>query len=281
MWSGLHPGQVLLAFDTASVSGGVFEGPKIRSFAHVPLTAGALVASSFEANLVRADEVLAALRAVAERLEGAKGRVRVLLPSGVARIMLLDGAPRGVDARDLARFRLAKLLPYAEAEAVVDAVKVGRNQFLGAGVRKSIVEGYEAVLSRAGILKDRIDLAPVAALSGLLARAAGAGPCADLILGDAAASCAVSGSGRLLAFRTRLRERSADEPERLAREVERTAQLGGAGTLRRIRVVGPGATHLVGAFLRRGLPAEPGWEAARTPLPLESSEIPWLGAAVA
>jgi hypothetical protein len=275
------PRQFVLALDASSVSGGVARGQTLESVTVVPLSPGALLVSALEPNVLRREEVTEAVKAVGRSLGFAAHGVRVLLPSGVARIMLLKGGASGVDVRDLARFRLARSLPYPEGEALVDVVRVSREGHLGVAIRRGIVESYEAVLVGAGIRKESLDLTPVAALVGLEALSPKVGTC-SLVLGDTAATWAFRGRDGLLALRSRLRDTGEGEPSRLAEELERTRLVSAGGlTVRLIRVVGPGSAEVIASFLRLGLSAEPGWTMRGVSVAKEGNEIPWLGAAVA
>src|SRR5436309_14537036 len=185
--------RVLIAIDARSVAGAAVSGgasaPRIRSFAQASLPAGALVPGPFDSNLARPSEVQTALREVAAQLEGGAGPVVLILPDGVARTTLLE-VPSGVEAREFARYRIAGGLPYAAAEALVDVLPVPTGRVLAAAVRRSLVEGYEAAAAAAGLDVERLDLAPLAALSALAREPRGAATSVDVILGDRALSLA-------------------------------------------------------------------------------------------
>jgi hypothetical protein len=275
--------RVVVAVDASGVSGAAVSGapgaPRIRSFAHAPLEPGALVPGALDANVVRPAEVQQALAEVAGAIEGGRGPVALILPGGVARTMLLD-VPSGVTRREFARFRITPGLPYAAEEAVVDTLPVVGGRLLAAAVRRAVIEGYEAVAGAAGLDVDRLDLAPLAALSALAREPRGTAASIDVILGDRALSLAAWHGGVLRVFRTRLRDAGPREPLWLAREVERTAAVAGNGGPPRIRAVGPGATLLLRAWQEQGRATEPGWR-AEGPLPVEAAELAWLGAALA
>jgi hypothetical protein len=279
--SPLGPKRLVVAFDRSSVAGGLVQGKKLRALSVVRLSPGALEPSALEPSLGRPDEVLDALRSVAATLRATSIAARALLPGGVARIVLMDPPGAGVDPLEFARFRLGKGLPYPEGEAVVDRVALRAGRSLGVAIRRAIVESYEALLARAGLVQERIDLTPVAALLGLEAGRP-KGDAALVILGDGAATWAVTGQGGLRALRCRLRDPGPNEGARLADELERTGKaLEGGLAVRRIRVVGPGASGLIATLLARGLPAEPGWTMPTVSTPVEPNELPWLGAALA
>ena len=274
--------RVFVALDATSVSGASVSGgmgaPRIRSFAHAPLSDGALVPGPVEPNVVRREEVQAALAAVARELEVGRAPVSLILPVGVSRTVLLE-APAGVAPRDFARYRLAAGLPYAPEEALVDVLPVAGG-LLAAAVRKSVIEGYEAAAEASGLELERLDLTPLAALSALAAEARGTATSVDVVLGDRAVALAAWHGGLLRAFRSRLRAPGPLEPDWLAREVDRTAALAGNGGPPRVRVVGSGAIAVLRAWHESGRSVEPGWRAEGA-LPVDAAELAWLGAALA
>jgi hypothetical protein len=275
--------RVLVAIDATGVAGAAVSGgpggPRIRSYARATLAAGALVPGPIDANVVRPAEVQRALGEVAAGLEGGRGPVSLILPGGVARTALLEVAA-GVTAREFARFRITPGLPYPPDEALVDVLPLDGGRILAAAVRRSVVEGYEAVAGAAGLDVERLDLAPLAALSALAREPHGTAVSVDVILGDHALSLAAWQGGALHLFRTRLRESGPREPQWLGREVDRTAVLAGNGSAPRIRAVGPGAVELLRVWSDEGRTGEPGWRAEGA-LPVAAAELAWLGAALA
>ncbi|HEY8150870.1 MAG TPA: hypothetical protein VIK51_18330 [Vicinamibacteria bacterium] len=275
--------RVLVAIDATGVAGASVSGgpgaPRIRSFARAPLSPGALVPGPFDPNVVGGPEVQRALGEVAAGVEGGRGPVALILPEGVARTVLLD-VPAGVTAREFARYRITAGLPYPPDEALVDVLPLGGGRVLAAAVRRRVIEGYEAVARAAGLDIERLDLAPLAALSALAREPRGTAVSVDVILGDRALSLAAWQGGVLHAFRTRRRESGPHEPLWLGREVDRTAVLAGNGSAPRIRAVGPGAVALLRAWGDEGRAGEPGWRAEGA-LPVEATELAWLGAGLA
>jgi len=275
--------RVLVAIDATGVAGAAVSGgpggARIRSYARATLAAGALVPGPVDANVVRAAEVQRAFAEVAGGLDGGRGPVSLILPGGVARTALLEVAA-GVTAREFARYRITPGLPYPPDEALVDVLPVDGGRVLAAAVRRSVVEGYEAAAAAAGLDVERLDLAPLAALSALAREPRGTAVSVDVILGDHALSLAAWQGGVLHLFRTRLRESGPREPQWLGREVDRTAVLAGNGSAPRIRAVGPGAVELLRAWSDEGRAGEPGWRAEGA-LPVAAAELAWLGAALA
>jgi hypothetical protein len=275
--------RVLMAIDASGVAGAAVSGgpgtPRIRSFARATLKEGALLPGPLDGNVLHAAEVQQALAEVAAGIEGGRGPVALILPDGVARTVLLD-VPAGVAARDFARYRITPGLPYSPDEALVDVLPLEGGRVLAAAVRRSIIEGYEAAARAAGLDVDRLDLAPLAALSALAREPRGTVASVDVILGDRALSLAAWHGGTLRVFRNRLREPGPGEARWLTQEVDRTAVQAGNGGPPRLRAVGPGATALLRAWEGEGRTAEAGWS-AEGPLPVEATELAWLGAALA
>jgi len=241
------PGPPLVvAFDASAVSGAVFSRgllrARLRAFARVELPRGALVPTPTGPSLPSPGEVADALLALRERLGPGAARATLLLPDGVGRFGLFE-APSGTDLREFVRFRLAPSLPYPPAEAVVDALRVGRGRVLGAAVRRSVVAEYEQAAKAAGFEQERVDLAPLVALTGLLRRGTGV----HVILGDAASSLAAFDGPRLAAFRSRRRDPGPGEAGRLREEARRTLRLAGTpdGNGFPLTFLGPGADALV------------------------------------
>ncbi len=275
--------RLFVALDAGSVSGGAVAwsagGFRLASHARVPLAEGALAPSPFAPNLARPAEVAEALRGLARTLRIGASPVCLLLPDGIARLALLD-VPADVTPQQYARFRIVPGLPYPAEEAVIDVLPLADSRAVVAAVRRGVVEGYEAVAAEAGLAQDRLDLTPLAAVSGLLRDPGDArGLTVDVILGDAAFCLAAHDGGTLRALRNRRRDPGLDEPRHLAEEVQRTAFLTGDGAAPRVRVVGAGAGDLLASWRRSGSAAEPGWRSADPAAGAETSELAWLGGA--
>ena len=272
----------MVALDAGSVSGGAATrgggGLHLAAHARLPLAAGALVPSPVAPNVVRRGEVAASLRELARALGIGGSPVCLLLPDGIARLALVD-VPADVTAREYARFRIASGLPYPPEEAVIDVLALDASRAVVAVVRRSVIEGYEALAEEAGLAQDRLDLTPLAALSGLLREPGGPGLTVDVILGDAAFCLAAHEGGAVKVLRNRRRDPGGDEPRRLVEEVQRTSVLAGDGNGPRIRVVGSGAQDLLASWRAAGTSAEAGWHAEGAGPAVEASELAWLGAA--
>lgn len=275
--------RLVIALDAGSVQGARLasgiRGRELRGLARRTLASGALSPAALERNVLRAEEVREAMRAVATEL-GAIDRPTILvLPDGVARSLVID-VPAGTDAREYARFRLSGQLPYPASEASVEVMSVGGRRFLAAAVRRDIVAEYEELATASGLHQERLDWAPMAAL-GELRRRGGIEPRIEVVLGEAAFSMALVANGTTVVFRGRRRDPGPDEAERLSLELAHTAQLGGAGeTATSVRVVGPGAHRLADAWHAQGVAVQFGWGEVRHVPVREAGEMSWLGAAL-
>jgi type IV pilus assembly protein PilM len=123
------------------------------------LPAGAVVPSAVEPNVVRAEPVRAALRAVLGRA-GARGEsVALLIPDPAVRVFVLsfEKFPRRADeAAPLLRWRLKKSVPFDVEEAMVSwmqqpAAKSGV-EVLVALARTRILQQYEELAEAAGVV---------------------------------------------------------------------------------------------------------------------------------
>jgi hypothetical protein len=254
---------------TAAAIGEGFGGRRARSFARVPLDPGALVPSPSGSSVARKDEVRAALGRALEGL--GRGRVTLVLPDGLARIALLD-LPRSAEPRDYVLFRLAASLPWPASETIVEAMPAGSGRVVGAAVRRSTVAELEEAAAAAGFEIDRVHMAPLLALEGLVR--SGADDVVHAVLGDVALCLATFHEGRLVGLRSRRRDRSSGEASRLLEDLARTAASAGngKGSLRLV-LSGADATRLRreagGELAERGLAGPAEWEGA--------AEAAWLG----
>jgi hypothetical protein len=265
--------RLYLALDASAVAaatlGEGLGGRRARGFARVPLDPGALAPSPTGPSFARGDEVRGAVRRALEGLGG--GRVTLVLPDGLARIVLFD-LPRGAEPRDYVRFRLAASLPWPASETIVDSLPAAHGRVVGAAVRRSTVAEYEEVAVATGLEVERVHLAPLLALEGLVR--AGAREAVHVVLGDVALCLATFHEGALVALRNRRRDRSSGEGSRLREELGRTAALAGNGTgPARLVVSGADAERLRreigGGPFERGLEGPGEWD--------DSVEAAWLG----
>ena len=270
----------MVAFDVGRVWGvlvrrGLAQA-RLVGAARETLPPGALKPSPHERNLLRPAEVRDAVHAVCAQLGLAEGqRADLILPAGIARPVLFD-PPAGDTTPDSLRFRLANALPYAASEAVVGTIPVPPGRVLAAAARRSVVAEYEAIVEAAGCKPRRVELAPLVAFAGLLARPLPA-RALDVVLGEAAVSLARWEHTGLATFRTRLRTVSRDDLAWLAAEIERAAQTDGQTSFAAVRLSGAGACALADHARANGREALLAWDLAQPPSGMEPAEIAWLG----
>ncbi len=272
-----------MAFDAASLSGGSLTrglgGARLASAARLELARGALVPSPTDVNVLDPEAVRATLNRLLDSIGGSRTGATLVLPDGTGRGVVFE-ATSGIAPVEQARFRLSTSLPYPAADALVDVRSLGHGRFLGIAIRRRVVEGYESVAEAAGLTVERVDLASMAALEGLLRLPGRADSTVDVILGDTALSLAAHIGGSLRVFRSRLRVAGLDETERVAAEVLRTATLAGDGASPHVRVVGPGASAMARPLSGGGARAVRGGGAAGVGLPVEAAGIPGVGLAL-
>jgi hypothetical protein len=265
--------RLYLALDASAVAAAALaeglRGRRARGFARVPLDPGALVPSPSGPSFARGDEVRAAIRRALEGVGG--GRVTLVLPDGLARIALFE-LPRGAEPRDYVRFRMAGSLPWPASEAIVDALRAPHGHVVGAALRRSTVAEYEEAAAAAGLEIERVHLAPLLALEGLLR--SGAHDAAHVVLGDVALCLATFHGGVLVSLRNRRRDSSSGEATRLCEEARRAVALAGNGASpARLVVSGADATRMRrevgGDATERGIEGPGEW--------VDAVEAAWLG----
>ena len=220
--------RTYLAVDASSVTAAEVvesvKGLRLRTLAHQPLPAGAVTPGATGPNLADPESVRAAAAKVLDGL--GRGRVTLVLPDGVARLVLVE-PPRGVLASECVRYRLASSLPWPADEGVFDALDAGSGRVVGAAVRRATVAEYEQAASAAGARVEEVHLAPLVALAGLLReRHADA---VHALLGDVAMCLVLVREGEIRALRNRRRDRSQGEAARLREELVRLAPLAANG----------------------------------------------------
>jgi len=270
LYVGLDAGSVVVA--TLS------RGPgrrRVETFGRRPLAAGTLVPSPAGHNVMRRDEVRETLAGLLTQFAPGRGRATVVLPDGVARLTLTQ-PPAGSEPRDYLRFQMASSLPWPASEAIVDLLPVGGGRVVGAAVRRATVTEYEQLAAYSGLTVERVHLAPLLALEGLLARGGGHTG-VHAILGDVALCLAVVHDGQLVALRSRRRDVSNGEGARLLTEAARVAREAVNGVdPSLLAVAGVGAGRLRDEL---GL-ASPGSPTGSRQWP-ETEEVAWLGGALA
>jgi type IV pilus assembly protein PilM len=138
--------------------------PALRAFASEPLPAGAIEPSLTRPNILAPEPVALALRRVLDKVGPGEHRISLLIPDDVARVALLSFAtlPRTRrEIHDLARFRMAKSLPFKPEEALLDVNVLSGGPAVPAGpggasvlavfVHRAVVEQYEALVKGCGL----------------------------------------------------------------------------------------------------------------------------------
>jgi hypothetical protein len=249
--------RVWLAFEPTGVCAvrmaSSWRSARVQAFRRVALPAGALEPSTAGPVLIDVEVVRAAAATALAEIGATDGRLRVLVPDGLARLVLLEVPPAGVAEAEFARFRLGPGLQFPVSEAIVGVLRLPQRRSIAAALRRSAVEAFESLVRGIGAEPAGVHLASLAALAALLASAPPNGVAA--LLGETTLTLAAFKSGRLVTLRQRLRD-AGDEPARLVAEVGRTATLAGleAGVL--ITLAGRGARLLHHALVILGHPAQ-------------------------
>jgi hypothetical protein len=269
--------RLYLALDASAVTAvalaeGV-RGRQLRQLAREPLAPGELAPGASGRNLHDTEAVRAALRRALASV--GRGRVTLVLPDGVARLALVE-TPASVDTREYVRYRLASSLPWSAAEAMVETLAAGPGRVVGAAVHRATVAEYEQAATAAGVEVERVYLAPLLALAGLLGPRRQDG--VHALVGDVAVCLATLRGGVVLALRSRRRDRSVGEAFRLRDEMQRlsAAAVNGHEPLGWI-VTGSDGARLRGEL---GLGREAHGTLPRGVSP-EEAEAGWLGGLLA
>lgn len=213
-------------------------GPRLERFAFERLTAGASLRGGLKDGLLAAHESVT--RLVRDLRAPTRGAT-LLLPLGACFPSIVDiSALRAsrtteVEEEDLIRFRLAPLLPFPIAQAVVRSETPpahGKGSVLAQATPLSVIAESEKAMSAFGFSRFQISSALSAALRGLSPHPA----IVDLVLGDSACAVAVRNlQGAIEAIHLRLLiegddrgQRSLDEARRAGPEVSEIRVLGEA-----------------------------------------------------
>lgn len=216
------------------------EGGRLRlaAAASLELSPGTLALSMTQPNVVDGPAFQKALATVLERAGALKeGAVGLVLPDPVARIALLAPSEVGSrrDARDMARFRLRKALPFDVRDARIGVLLprgIPGGQALVGAIYGPVLRGYEEALAALGLETGLVEVTGLA----LTAAVGPEGEAGDRLLvnwDEGYLSLLLTRNGWPILHRT-LGGESASAPESVAREVANTVlyyreRLGGAG----------------------------------------------------
>lgn len=221
--------KTLVAVDTRSAAVAVFKdslrGPRLERFASERFASKARMESLFSDVLSDSRD---ALERLGRELNAPSDDLTLILPLGAAFPAILDAAAlkRGgvadVGEDEMARFRLAPLLPFSVALADVQTERCdgGRGGILAQAVLKTLVNEGRAVLSSLGYRRVRVTSALSCALRGLEPNPRAV----DLIYGDSACAIAVRGArGFVESVHLRLLLEGEDREQRALDEAFRAA----------------------------------------------------------
>ena len=273
----LNGARLWLSLDSRSacalrVRGG-FRGVRLEAFERAPLSPAALVPSPAGPALQAAEAVRqAAARALAGVSARPGERASLLLPDGLARLVLLDVPPR-IEPAQFARFRLGPQLPFAPTEAVFGCLALAGGKHAAAGLRRGLVESYEGLARSVGLSPAGAFLASLAALEA--SRRHGWREALAVLLGDTTVLLVALRSGRVASLRHLLRAETG-EPERLQAEGQRSLTEARLPRETAWWVAGQGARAVAHALAVAGQPARlvgPGLAGA----PEAAEDLAWLG----
>ncbi len=179
-WLASPPPDAALELAPDSVSGAVVSArgsdATVQSFAFEPLPAGALVPSLTGQNLVDRAAVVAAIKAVMDRI-GRPKKVALVVPDLVTRVSLVrfDQLPASREDLDqLIRWQVKKSAPFPIEEASLtwtpgsQAID-GGHEFVVAVARQDVIREYESACESAGLHAGLVDLSTFSVVNCFLA----------------------------------------------------------------------------------------------------------------
>ena len=179
-WLASPPPDAALELAPDSVSGAVVSArgseTTVQSFAFEPLPAGALVPSLTGQNLVDRAAVVAAIKAVIDRI-GRPKKVALVVPDLATRVSLVrfDQLPASRDDLDqLIRWQVKKSAPFPIEEASLtwtpgsQAID-GAHEFVVALARRDVIREYESACEGAGLHAGLVDLSTFSVVNCFLA----------------------------------------------------------------------------------------------------------------
>lgn len=220
-----------------AVAGGGAE-VRLGAWAVERLSEGAVVPSLTAANLVRPQEVAAAIASALSRLAQRVRRVALVVPDAAAKVSFVrfkDVPSRAADLDELVKFQIRKAAPFRVEDSQVSYAAGDRSadgqEFVVVQARRDIVTEYEQACQSAGAVAGVVDLSTFG-LAQCALRTTG-GLAGDWLLIHASADGAT-----IAIFRGRhpvfFRRRGADGDAHLGELVHQTAmyyqdRLGGGG----------------------------------------------------
>jgi len=179
-WLASPPPDAALELAPESVSGAVVSArgseATVQSFAFEPLPAGALVSSLTAQNLVDRAAVVAAIKAVVDRI-GRPKKVALVVPDLATRVSLVrfDQMPSSREDLDqLIRWQVKKSAPFPIEEASLtwtpgsQAID-GGHEFVVALARRDVIREYESACESAGLHAGLVDLSTFSVVNCYLA----------------------------------------------------------------------------------------------------------------
>jgi type IV pilus assembly protein PilM len=214
-WLASPPPDAALELAPDSVSGAVVSArgseTTVQSFAFEPLPAGALVPSLTGQNLVDRAAVVAAIKAVIDRI-GRPKKVALVVPDLATRVSLVrfDQLPASRDDLDqLIRWQVKKSAPFPIEEASLtwtpgsQAID-GGHEFVVALARRDVIREYESACESAGLHAGLVDLSTFSVVNCYLA--GGRVPTGDWLVVQVRSdytSIAIMRGGDVIFFRNR------------------------------------------------------------------------------
>jgi type IV pilus assembly protein PilM len=179
-WLASPPPDAALELAPDSVSGAVVSArgsdASVQSFAFEPLPAGALSPSLTGQNLVDRTAVVAAIRAVVDRI-GRPRKVALVVPDLATRVSLVrfDQVPASrADLDQLIRWQVKKSAPFPIEEASLTWTPGsqsidGGHEFVVALARRDVIREYEEACESAGLHAGLVDLSTFSVVNCYLA----------------------------------------------------------------------------------------------------------------
>jgi type IV pilus assembly protein PilM len=271
MFSRKYIGIALCADGIAAARlGGPARAPRLEALVHLPLPTGLLRPLLREQNVSAAGQFVDVLRDVRGRLAGSGGRVRLSLPNGVGRVMLLaleEQLGNRAETIALLRWKLKKRLAFDCNDAQLDYQPVakrtdGGSVLLVAVTQRQVIEQYEALFAAAGFVPVAIELHVFSHANLFAQELAAQGDSCFLVCTDASLTLMVFAGGSLRFIRVRELAGSPADESRLVKEITGSVRayhaLSGESVPGRVFcVAGPQQDGIVSRMVREIFAVEP------------------------